>query len=103
MNLRQKYKREKKRNEDLKKWFDSHVAKPNYVQIETADVQTLCVEELFSTIYATPPEDYVKDVVLHSLADDIEPFVKFEFSNDEYHPHLKVRATIRVLDDRKDY
>lgn len=103
MNLRQKYKREKKRNEELKKWFDSHTVKPEYVHIGTHDVQTLCVEEVFTTLYSIP-EEYIEKQLMNSIRDMIKPFVKFEpifdYESDPY--RKRVRATIRVLDCRKD-
>ena len=101
MNLRQKYKREKKRNEELRKWFDSHVTRPEYVHIESVDVKTVRVEEVFATLYSIP-EEYIEKQLMNGIRDAIKPFVKFELNYDCGGPEqIKCRATLRVL-NRKD-
>lgn len=105
MNLRQKYKREKKRNEELRKKlheWNVDVRIPNLVRIVPADIEMLCAEEVFWADYMYPPEEYSEHEVLRLLMDKVIDFVNFEHIDDKRNQNVKCRATLLVVKPRKD-
>ena len=106
MNLRQKYKREKKRNEELKKKlheWNVDVRIPNLVRVDPADIITLCSVMSIDPNYSTPYVEEMHDELIHQLSKEIKPFVNFDYCGDrENYGYPKIRALLRVVKPRKD-
>ena len=72
MNLRQKYKREKKRNEELKRIVDCTRTNPIIVKDSPFDVVTLRAVEFFDYSVYLPPIDYIENSLCKKLMEELK-------------------------------
>lgn len=101
MNLRQKYKREKKKNEELRRTLDYARANPNTIQLGPFDVKTLRAVLYFDPVSTLPPDSYIRKEIMIRLTSKIKEYVNVEYSQEENYPWRRsFTATVKVVDDR---